>query len=126
MFPATIGSTRRFDKVEIEQIKQKTATLQQLFQLHQHCLPISLYYTYPPSSLEYIETQKFLQDHIHGVTLGTPKYSVDDLNILAARLQYQLNGLGCQIGRFPIRNVGYNVNIRNISNLNEFAWEYFE
>ncbi|KAI9284834.1 hypothetical protein BC943DRAFT_360784 [Umbelopsis sp. AD052] len=124
--PSTIGTTRNFTEVEVEQIKQKTVTLQHLVQLHQRCLPISLYCTYSPSSLEYIETQKFLQDHMNGVALGTPKYSADDLDIIAARLQYQLNGLGRQIGRFPVRNVWYRVENRDLSNLDEFAWEYLE
>lgn len=112
--------------MDVEQIKQKTASLQSLFELHQHCLPLSLYYMYPSQSIQYIETEKFLQDHIHGVVLGTPKYSVDELDVISARLKHQLNELGCQIGRFPFRNVYSHVKIRNISNLSEFAWQYFE
>lgn len=126
LLPATVGSSRYFNKEEVEQIKQKTASLQTLFELHHHCLPLSLYYTYPPSSLEYIETEKFLQDHIHGVAMGIPKYSVDELDVISARLKCQLNGLGCQIGRFPVRDVFYHVNVRDISSLGEFAWQYFE
>jgi hypothetical protein len=122
---ATISNTSRFNEVEVELIQQKTGALHELFQLHQRCLPICLYYFNGIKSLHYIETEKYFQDHLNGVNSGTPKYSSDELDTISTRLKNQLNRLGFETGRFPSLH-HHHINKVDLSNIIQFTWEQIE
>ncbi|KAH8552968.1 hypothetical protein BGW37DRAFT_487889, partial [Umbelopsis sp. PMI_123] len=121
---ATIDTSRLVSEADIEQIGQKTMKLRELFQLHQQYLPICLYYRNFMSGLEYIETEKYFQDHLNGVNIGIPKYSSQDLDIISDRLNYQLTFLTGYIERLPLRSSLLKISNKYLNNSFAVTWKH--
>lgn len=87
----TIGTSTSFSEHEKEQIGEKTIELMELFEKHQKYLPIILYNRDITFGLSCLFTQKYFQDHLDGMQSATPKYSVEDLDVIRTRFQFQLS-----------------------------------
>lgn len=101
MFTASIGVPRLFSADEKRRIMERTASLTKVFELFKRCLPLSLYYEIADAAVGDIWILKFYQDHLNGLKVDIPKYSVNELGVIHYRFLYRLRALERLLGLAP-------------------------